>query len=296
MRNVPLPSAELPAFTRSLAACVAAILEIDPAEVPQPHPGAADRWRQLGSWLAARGQGLVPVADPAAFHWPGPWIALLASRAPEHAGLGGVGDAARVAAIAFGAPSAIVWNPLGGRETIDDLVAGYVIAPLDPALWTPRHTAWERSTGRVEGIAIAAAAEQPMVLVREAVAHAGRGLEGDRYFNDAGTFSNPNVRGTDLTLVEAETFEQLTLETGHLNFEQARRNVITRGIDLNALVGERFFVGEVECLGQRLCEPCAHLQRLTAPGVLRGLVHRGGLRADIVAGGTIRVGDDVRRG
>ena len=74
---------------------------------------------------------------------------------------------------------------------------------------------------------------------------------------------------------------------------EARRNVVTRGIDLNALVGRRFRVGEAECVGRRLCEPCAHLQRLTHPGILRDLVHRGGLRADILAGGAIRVGDAV---
>ena len=70
--------------------------------------------------------------------------------------------------------------------------------------------------------------------------------------------------------------------------------MITRGIDLNALVGRRFTVGDVECFGQRLCEPCAHLERLTEPGMLRALVHIGGLRADVLSDGTIRVGDAVR--
>ena len=69
---------------------------------------------------------------------------------------------------------------------------------------------------------------------------------------------------------------------------------MTRGIDLNALVGKRFVIGEVECVGQRLCEPCAHLERLTEPGTLRGLIHRGGLRADVLTDGTLRVGDEIR--
>lgn len=291
MRNVPVPTGELPPLTRSFAACVASILEIEVADVPLPGGLPADALSTWKAWLATRGLGLTPVHDPASFSWPGPWIALLASRravlpspVPE-----------QIATIAFGAPPGLVWNPLGGQETFEDVVAGFVIAPHDPALWVARTKAWERREGRVEALAIAAEAEDPMVLVPEVIAHPGRGLEGDRYFHRVGTFSNPNVRGTDLTLVEAETFEQVTLPTGHLDFEQARRNVITRGIDLNALVGERFLVGDVECLGQRLCEPCAHLQRLTAPGVLRGLVHRGGLRADIVSAGTIRVGDAVRR-
>jgi MOSC domain-containing protein YiiM len=127
-----------------------------------------------------------------------------------------------------------------------------------------------------------------MVLLDHATAHAGRGLEGDRYFDHEGTFSNPHSVGHDLTLIEAEVVEDLGLAP-----EVPRRNVVTRGIDLNALVGRRFRVGEAVCEGQRLCEPCAHLQRLTDPGLLRPLVHRGGLRADVVAGGVIRLGDPV---
>ena len=83
------------------------------------------------------------------------------------------------------------------------------------------------------------------------------------------------------------------LEDVGLEPVDARRNLVVRGVDLDALRGRRFRVGEVECLGQRRCEPCAHLQRLTHPGVLRALVHRGGLRADIVRGGELRVGDPV---
>jgi len=124
---------------------------------------------------------------------------------------------------------------------------------------------------------------------------AGRGLEGDRYADGAGTFSNPSGLGYELTLVEAEQLDALELPPGRrLRYEEARRNLVTRGIDLNALVGRRFAVGEAECIGRRLCEPCAHLQRLTERGVLRGLVHRGGLRADILRGGRIAVGDEIR--
>jgi MOSC domain-containing protein YiiM len=75
---------------------------------------------------------------------------------------------------------------------------------------------------------------------------------------------------------------------------EARRNLIVRGVDLDALRGRRFRVGAVECLGQRRCEPCAHLERLTRPGVLRALAHRGGLRADILRGGELHVGDPVQ--
>jgi hypothetical protein len=255
---------------RSVAACLAAILERD--DVPVPAPDHPEPWTVWRTWLAERGLGLVPVRDPQRFSFPGPWVALL-------------GDEA--AAVAFGSPPGLAWAPLGDGE-FEDVTAGFVVAPFDANLWAPvRREA--RTVGHVEALAVAAAAEAPMTLVERAVAHVGRGLEGDRYFDGRGTFSNPHSVGHDLTLIDAEAIQ------GLLAPADARRNVVTRGIDLNALVGQRFTVGEVECAGRRLCEPCAHLQRLTAPGVLRALVHLGGLRADVLSGGTIRVGDEIRR-
>ncbi len=121
---------------------------------------------------------------------------------------------------------------------------------------------------------------------------AGQGPRGDRYF-----VADPAERedeGEDLTLIEAEALEAFTVDTGiELSHEESRRNVLTRGAQLNGLVGKRFRVGEVECLGVELCEPCNHLQGLTRPGVLRGLVHRGGLRAKVTRSGTIAVGDEL---
>jgi MOSC domain-containing protein YiiM len=151
-------------------------------------------------------------------------------------------------------------------------------------------------SGSVEGIYVAARAEQLPAPVDAASAVAGKGLEGDRYFDDDGTFSDdPRSNGRDITLIEAEAVEGLASETGiELTPAQTRRNVLTRGVALNDLVGRRFTVGEVECVGRRLCDPCSHLQKLTQPGVLKGLVERGGLRADIVRGGVIRPGDAVR--
>jgi len=110
---------------------------------------------------------------------------------------------------------------------------------------------------------------------------AGRGLEGDRHFFAEGAGS-----GEALTLIEAEVLEDVGL-TG----PQARRQVVVRGVRVNDLVGKRFRIGEVECVGVELCEPCRHLQSLTRPGIIKDLIHRGGLRADILAGGTISVGD-----
>ena len=119
-------------------------------------------------------------------------------------------------------------------------------------------------------------------------AEAGRGIEGEYHWS-----ATPEP-GQSLTLIAAEALEGLREDTGiELSHEASRRNVLTRGIDLNALVGRRFTVGGVECEGTELCEPCNTLAKLTERGVLRGLVHRGGLRADILASGEIAVGDAV---
>lgn len=272
---------------RSVAACLASILELDVDEVPLPDEKHPQPWTVWRHWLGQFGLGLVPIAEPAKFDWPGPWLAVL--RAGDGKGHVGV--------VAFGAPPGLVWNPLDGPETFDAVDTGYVIAPADVALWeAPVQAA--QSAGRIEAIAVAPEAEAAMQQVDRAVVRAGRGLAGDRYFDERGTFSNAHGRGNDLTLIEAEVLDGLDLPAGRLAPEEARRNIVTRGIDLNALVGERFRIGaEVECFGQRLCEPCAHLERLTAglgkPGTLRALIHRGGLRADVLNDGEIRVGDGI---
>jgi MOSC domain-containing protein YiiM len=121
---------------------------------------------------------------------------------------------------------------------------------------------------------------QPVESVR---AFAGKGLEGDRNFRDGG--AKP---GQALTLVEAENVEDVGLALG-----ETRRNVTVRGVPLNDLVGKTFKVGEVECYGVELCEPCEHLQSMTRPGIIKELVHRAGLNADILTDGVIRVGDEV---
>jgi len=112
---------------------------------------------------------------------------------------------------------------------------------------------------------------------------AGEGLPGDRYFG----------RG-DITLVEAEALEAFTQETGiPLTHAEMRRQVLTTGVRLNDLLNKRFRVGGVEAVGAEWCEPCNHIESLTQPGVLKGMVHRAGLRAEIVQPGTISVGDEV---
>ena len=148
--------------------------------------------------------------------------------------------------------------------------------------------------GSVESIHIAAEAEGATRPKEQVRAVAGKGLEGDRYFAGGGTFFQERKPGQDITLIEAEAIEALARDDGiELGPGESRRNVVTRGIGLNALVGRRFTVGDVECVGRRLCDPCSHLEGLTRPGVLKGLANRGGLRADIVSGGRITVGDRV---
>lgn len=153
------------------------------------------------------------------------------------------------------------------------------------------------STGSLEGIYITSAAKAPMSAVSEVQAVAGVGLQGDRYAVQRGTFSAHPGAGRHITLIESEALEGLLRDTGiELSAERTRRNLLTRGVALNQLVGREFLVGEVRLRGVRLCEPCAHLERLTQKGVLKGLVQRGGLRADILTSGTIRVGDAVMVG
>ncbi|TMD90474.1 MAG: hypothetical protein E6I73_07675 [Chloroflexi bacterium] len=136
-----------------------------------------------------------------------------------------------------------------------------------------------------------------MRAVERASALAGRGLDGDRYAAKAGTFTpkSATLKGYDLTLIESEALDSLRLpDGGQLGYGEARRNVVTKGVELNALVGRKFVIGDVLCFGQRLCEPCSHLERLTKPGTLRMLVHRGGLRADVLTDGVLDVGNKIR--
>jgi hypothetical protein len=259
----------------SLRACVAYMLGIDVSEVPT-------KWEaNMGQWLALRNLGLVPVASPETFEWPGRFLGLKRDSSTW--------------AVFFGVPPGIVYDPMAEPDGKQDAAmdAAFVLAKHDPQRGTEPASGTE-SVGTVELIALAAEAEGPMREVPSAEAVEGRGLLGDRYERGAGTFSNPGGRGYDLTLVEAEALEELSAKGVELAPAEARRNLVVRGIALDDLIGRRFRVGEVECLGQRRCEPCAHLERLTRPGVLRGLVHRGGLRADVLVGGKIAVGDAVR--
>jgi hypothetical protein len=248
------------AFIDDLRACLASVLGSD---VPEPDGEPLLFYRQ---WLGERNLGLVPVAGAATFAWPGYWIARIGDRA----------------ALMYGSPSGPVDAAFAGQA----IAEGWLVAPLDLHLGIEHPYGATAGSGTVEAVLVAPDAEAPLVRVDSAIAIAGSGLEGDRYGAGRGTFSGG--RGYELTLVAAEA-----LEEAGVGWEEARRNVVTSGIDLNALAGQRFRVGSVECIGRRLAEPCAHLERLTRPGIMRPLVHRAGLRADILTGGNIKVGDTV---
>ncbi len=182
------------------------------ADLPLPDEGLAHPLGAWRTWLAEHGSGLVPIAEPVRFQWPGWWIAVVE------------------------------------QQTGADLPlrAAHAVASLDPV--PHRQPAGAKLRGTVEGLAVAPAAE-----VLDELGTAGRTLD----------------------------------------FAGTRRNVPTRGVDVNALVGRRFRIGDVLCEGRRLCEPCFHLDRLSGPGLLRPLIHRGGLRADVLTDGEIRLGAPV---
>jgi MOSC domain-containing protein YiiM len=150
----------------------------------------------------------------------------------------------------------------------------------------------------VVAIYTASGAGAPMQSRSEVRAVPGRGLEGDRYFEDNGRFSARHAPGreiTELTLIESEVIQHLRLAWGlDVDETDSRRNLVTRGIALNDLVGSEFEVGEVRLRGASLCEPCVSLVKSPEHRhLLRALAHKGGLRAEVLTEGTIAIGDDV---
>ncbi len=149
-------------------------------------------------------------------------------------------------------------------------------------------------SGTVVSIYFAPTAAAPMISVPDIQAIAGKGLEGDRYFRKSGTYSKTPGSGREVTLIEVEALQALSRDYRiDIGGGDARRNIVTRDVALNHFVERDFTIGTVLLRGTRLCEPCRHLEKLSVKGAMRGLIHRGGLRADIVSGGTIRVGDAV---
>jgi MOSC domain-containing protein len=187
-------------------------------------------------------------------------------------------------------PSAVVWDPVGGEPVVPAQVEdGFVVAAEDIALGMPRRARPCALAGSVELIWVAAGAGAAGRTLDAGRVIPGVGLEGDRYPSGLGTF--PSGRpGSAVTLIEAEVCESFRppLQPG-----EHRRNLVTRGIRLNGLVGYEFKIGPVRCRGIRLCEPCATMQRYAGRPIVRALVHRGGLRADVLEPGEIHVGDPI---
>jgi MOSC domain-containing protein YiiM len=264
----------------SFRACLASILELALGEVPQPvkvdDPGDDPI---VARWLAGLSLGLVPIVAPDTFDWGGPWLARV--RPP---------DVEPRFVVMFGHPSGVVWDPAHAgpieHEWID---AGYLVAAADIALARPAPSPPPLRAGVVEAIAVAPAAGEPAYSLDAARALAGHGLEGDRHVIGAGTFPS-GLPGSALTLIEAEVCESFDPA---LSLDDHRRNLVTRGIDLNGLVGHEFTIGAVRCRCMRLCEPCTVIDRYADRPILRPLVHRGGVRADILTDGVIHLGDRI---
>ena len=193
-----------------------------------PPPPEDDALLFFKQWLAERNLGLVPIEGAATFEWPGRWLARVRAAGRDHA------------VVMFGAPSGPIYDPALALSDGGTIEAGWLLAPLDLELPIDTPYGSQAGVGSVAGLLLAAEAEAPLLRVDEALAVAGRGLEGDRYATGGGTFSGPG-RGYELTLIEAEVLGEIDL-----SWEQARRNIVTRDVALNALVGRRFLVGPVE--------------------------------------------------
>jgi len=149
--------------------------------------------------------------------------------------------------------------------------------------------------GKVVSINIAEKDGAEIKSIPEVNAHADQGLEGDRYYLKQGTFSKKDKPDRQITFIESEAIEALKRDYQvTLDVKEARRNIVTRGVALNHLVGKEFRIGEAICKGIKLCEPCGYLQGLVKLNVKDGLIHRGGLRARILESGLIRVNDKIQ--
>lgn len=266
----------------SLLACVATILEVGVDQLPvSGNDESAPLSGSLRRWLATRSLGLVAIADSEAFEWAGPWIAWLVSNDQPQP----------LAVVMFGIPSGPVWDPAGATDgSTPTIRGGLILAPLDVGLVAPVTTAEGQLAGTVSEIRVAPSAGDPTRSCEQVEAIPGKGLDGDRHAVGKGTF--PSFQpGSDLTLIEAEVCDSFDPPLGP---DEHRRNLVTEGIDLNQLVGVEFTVGEVRCRGARLCEPCRVVDGYASRPILRALVHRGGLRVEILNSGTIRVGDPIR--
>ena len=263
-----------------LAAIIASSTGVSVGELDPARPVA-----HAGEQLAAVNLGFLSVARPEAFSWPGHWIAMVETATGE-----------RAPVAMFGVPSGPL-DDAGAALLLEGTIAeALVVVPLDldRAHGPGAYGEGVATGGTVTAIYTAPAAGADCVAHEVCRAYAGVGLEGDRYATGEGTFSTPGRNGQALTLVSEEAIAQAQANGAEIDATTCRRNVITRGIELEPLIGHDFAIGEVTLRATRLAEPCAHLERVTRPGVLRAMVHLGGIRADILTDGELRVGDTLR--
>ncbi|OGA67693.1 MAG: molybdenum cofactor biosysynthesis protein [Betaproteobacteria bacterium RIFCSPLOWO2_12_FULL_65_14] len=150
-------------------------------------------------------------------------------------------------------------------------------------------------SGHLTHIHIAEQASAPMQPLESAKLIAGVGIEGDRYATGRGYYSNTPRADRQVTLIEVETLEALARDHGiELLPSETRRNLTTRDVPLNHLVGRRFRVGAVLLLGARLNVPCKYLEQVTGKLVYAPLTNRSGLNCEIIEGGIVRIGDALR--
>ena len=150
--------------------------------------------------------------------------------------------------------------------------------------------------GVIKEILIAGNAGDDLVSQESAELKSGKGLVGDRYYLSKGTFSE-KLDGTpevEVTLIEQEEIDAFNEITAHCyTGKDFRRNIVTEDVRLNDLVGKSFNIGSVELRGTRFCEPCTHLSAVVGPEIMQHMVHKAGLRAQIVVSGIIKVSDEV---
>lgn len=257
MKEVDLPPSPQEILTASFLACLATVLEMPLDRLPRLPADAdpATGWA-VSRWLGGLSLAIARVAEPGAFSWPGPWLARI--RPPA----GGQNRDV----VMYGVPSGLAFDPGGDAAISSDWIEdGFIIAAADVALALPARPGAPAAGGTVEGIWIAEAAGTPAQGLPAVQALAGRGLTGDRHVTGTGTFPS-GLPGSALTLIEAEVCESFDPP---LRPYEHRRNLITRGIDLNALVGHDFMIGNVRCRGMRLCEPCKVADRYAARPILR---------------------------
>ena len=150
-------------------------------------------------------------------------------------------------------------------------------------------------TGSVGALFITDRMSAPMKKVQQLNTLTGRGIEGDRYFLGTGTYSKKPEPGRQVTLIKSEVLESLQAKFEiTVKPEESRRNVLTRGIEINDLIGTEFFVGTVRLRAHRLTQPCRYLENLLAqPGLYEKLWDDGGISCEILSDGIIKKGDVI---